>query len=76
MENSTQNLFDNCEGYKLMVLAAAIAGMLAENLSSDDQNVLGNVLQAIGQNLAIISAQNSKTQNCIQNSKNDNSNSN
>ncbi len=65
MGDVTQNLFDNCDGYKLLVLAVAIAGMLAESLSLDDQNVLGNLLQAVGQNLQVIAAQNSKNQNIV-----------
>lgn len=82
MSDVTENLFNNCDGYKLLVLAVAIAGVLAESLSADDQNVLGNLLQAVGQNLQVIAAQNSKNQNIVDacneknkdNNKNENNN--
>jgi len=60
------NLLDNCEGIKLIALSASVSTLLAENLSLDDQNVVGNVLLGIGQNLIIIAAQATKNQNCIQ----------
>lgn len=63
---STDNLLDNCDGIKLVALSATIASFLAENLSLDDQNVIGNLLLGVGQNLVIIASQNSKYQNCIQ----------
>ncbi len=67
--DSSKNLMDNCEGYKLITLATSIAIFLAENLSLDDQNVIGNLIVGVGQNLLIIAAQNSKFQGCIQTCK-------
>lgn len=62
----TDELLNNCEGIKLIALSTSIATILAQNLDLDNQNVIGNLLQGIGQNLLIIAAQNSKYQNCIQ----------
>lgn len=62
-------LLDNCDGVKLVALSSSIAVLLAQNLNLDDQNVVGNLLTGIGQNLLIIAAQNSKYQSCIQSCK-------
>ena len=56
---------DNCTGIKLVALSASISTLLAENLSLNDQNIIGNVLQGIGQNLLIIAAQGSKNMSCL-----------
>lgn len=72
--NSNDNLLNNCCGIKLVTLSAALAGFIAEDLSLNDQNLLGNLLCGIGQNLLTIAAQNSKFQSCIQACK-DNNNS-
>ncbi|MDD2376560.1 MAG: hypothetical protein PHD15_00825 [Clostridia bacterium] len=63
---SVNNSLDNCDGIKLVALSASISALLAEYLNLDDQNVIGNVLCGIGQNLLIIAAQTSKNQNCLQ----------
>jgi|GEM_PF-2299181 len=63
---SKENLLDNCTGAKLVALTASIAALLAEQLSLDDQNVIGNVFCGLGQNLLVIAAQNSKYQSCVQ----------
>jgi hypothetical protein len=69
-ENSS---LDICDGIKLVALTASLSALLAENLSLDDQNVVGNVLLGVGQNLLIVAAQTSKNQNYLQacNDKND-----
>lgn len=66
------NSLDNCSGIKLVALSASISAILAENLSLDDQNVVSNILSSIGQNLALIAAQNSKYQSCIESFKDSN----
>ena len=68
MMESENNSPDNREGIKLVALSASISTLLAENLSLNDQNVVGNVLTGIGQNLLIIAAQGSKNEDCLQES--------
>lgn len=67
---SKNGTIDNCDGYKLITVATSIAIFLAENLSLDDQNVLGNLIVGVGQNLLIIAAQNSKYNDCVNQSTN------
>jgi pantothenate kinase len=64
--DSTENLLDNCDGIKLVAIAASISALLAENLNLEDQNIVASIFSAIGQNLSVIAAQNSKFQICVQ----------
>lgn len=67
--NCKYNLIDNSDGIKLIAVATYFSSVLAEKLSVDDQNVIGNFLLGVGQNLLIIAAQNSKNANCSENNK-------
>lgn len=67
--NCKDNLLNNSNGIKLVTLSAYFASVLAEKLSIDDQNVMGSFLSAVGQNLSLIAAQNSKNADCIENNK-------
>ena len=60
------NTLDNGEGIKLVAISGAISALLAEYLNLNDQNVIGNILCGIGQNLLIVAAQNSKYLSCIE----------
>ena len=53
-----ENVCD-CTGNSIVLLSSAISIILAKDLNSDEQNLLGNFLQAVGQNLEIISSQTS-----------------
>jgi len=60
------NTLDNSEGIKLVAISGAISVLLSEHLNLDDQNVIGNVLATISQNLLTIAAQNSKYLSCVE----------
>ena len=45
--------FFNMPEKDIILLAAAIALLLGENLSIDEQNTLGNFLMCIGQNIIL-----------------------
>ena len=51
-------------GYDLVLFSTFLAILLAKDLSTDDQNLLSVLLQAIGQNLAVIATVQS---NCEEN---------
>ncbi|WP_101698557.1 hypothetical protein [Clostridium minihomine] len=46
-------------GEDLVLIASSIAVSLANGRSTDEVNVLGNLLQAIGENLSLIASQRS-----------------
>lgn len=76
MGNSDQpNYCKDIDGQKLVMISAIISCKLAEDLTSDEQNVLGNLLEAVGQNLLSIQAMNQMVEDCAnkcQQSSNDN----
>lgn len=45
-----------CAGTDLILLAALVSIILAQDLDSLQQNILGNFIQAVGQNLTILAA--------------------
>lgn len=65
---------DNCnsKGNELVLLASMISFILANDLNSSQQNILGTFLQSVGQNLELISVMSA---NC-ESSKEDESNTN
>ena len=66
--NSTYNKYNNCnsQGDKLIVLSAIISTIISQEIKSDDElNVIGNLLIAIGSNLALGAAQRSSCNNNI-----------
>lgn len=55
----------NLSGCELSSLASIIAISLANNLSNDDINILANLLNTIGDNLALIASSSSnQNENC------------
>lgn len=49
---------------ELVILQMIISLSLAKNLNSYEQNLFGNFLQAIGENLCMIAAANPNNNNC------------
>lgn len=75
--NSNNNLPSNqSEAQKLVVIAAIISNALAEQLNPYEQNLIGNLLEAVGQNLLVIQAYTSPNPGTNSNSTNNSSISN
>lgn len=58
---NTNNIFEEndccaCAGTDLVLLAAMVSIILAQDLDSLQQNILGNFIQTVGQNLTVMAA--------------------
>lgn len=61
------NILCQDAGCELVLLSALVAMSIGHNLNSYEQNLFGNFLQAIGENLCIMSIRKAKCKSDIQN---------
>lgn len=71
MNNSCSS--SNCYGEGLILYSAILAIIISRNLNTDEIDLLSTLLQAVGQNMAILSSANSSCDN-LSNSNNSSTN--
>ena len=66
MDKNYTEVYCKNNGNELVIFSAIISILIAKDLSVNDQNLLSTLLQAIGQNLAVTGAVQSKCEEKIQ----------
>ena len=66
MDKNYTEVYCKNYGNELVIFSAIISILIAKDLSVNDQNLLSTLLQAIGQNLAVTGAVQSKCEEKIQ----------
>lgn len=66
MDKNYTEVYCKNYGNELVIFSAIISILIAKDLSVNDQNLLSTLLQAIGQNLAVIATVHSNCEEKIQ----------
>lgn len=65
-DSKQPNYCKDVDAQKIILVSAIISNKLAEKLTVDEQGVIGNLFEAVGQNLLVIQAVNQMLQDCAQ----------